>query len=42
MELTEEDIKNEILEVTLDQLPAEKVQGSFQNIFSSESQGYSG
>ena len=39
MELTEEDIKNEILEVTQDQFPAEKVQGSFQNIFSSESQG---
>ena len=39
MELTEEDIKNEILEVTLDQFPAEQVQGSFQNIFSSESQG---
>ena len=33
MELTEEDIKNEILEVTLDQFPAEQVQGSFQNIF---------
>ena len=36
MELTEEDIKNEIIEVTLDQFPAEKVQGSFQNIYSSE------